>query len=62
MKRLILSSLMSAAVFGCASNKTSAEPGTRIRDTTLTAKVDSTHPDDTLPRIRDTVPDTTRQR
>jgi hypothetical protein len=31
----------------------------RIHDTTLTAG-DTTNPNDTLPRIRDTVPDSTR--
>jgi hypothetical protein len=60
MRQLILAGLVNAAVVGCASNKPTAEPGTRIRDTTLTAKVDTTHPNDTLPHIRDTVPDSTR--
>jgi hypothetical protein len=59
MRRSVLAGLVSAAVVGCASNKGTAEPGTRIRDTTLTAKVDTTHPNDTLPHIRDTVPDST---
>jgi predicted component of type VI protein secretion system len=59
MKRLILAGLVSAIVAGCASNKTSSEPGVRIRDTTLTAK-DTTNPNDTLTHIRDTVPDSTR--
>jgi predicted component of type VI protein secretion system len=43
----------------CASNRASDEPGTRIHDTTLTAK-DTTNPNDTLPHIRDSMPDTTR--
>jgi hypothetical protein len=60
MRRLILASLVNVAVVGCASNRPSAEPGARIRDTTLTAKVDTTHANDTLPHIRDTVPDSTR--
>jgi hypothetical protein len=60
MRQLILAGLVSAAVVGCASNKTTAEPATRIRDTTLTAKLDTTHANDTLPHIRDTVPDSTR--
>jgi hypothetical protein len=50
--------LVSAAAAGCASNKTSDEPGTRIRDTTATAR-DSVNPNDTLPHIRDTIPDST---
>jgi outer membrane murein-binding lipoprotein Lpp len=60
MRRLILAGMVSAAVAGCASNKSSNQPGTRIRDTTLTAKVDTTNPNDTLPHIRDSVPDSTR--
>jgi hypothetical protein len=60
MKRLIVAGLLGAAVAACASNKTSAEPGMRIRDTTLTAKADTTDPNDTLPHIRDSVPDSTR--
>jgi hypothetical protein len=60
MRQLIPAGLVIVAVAGCASNKSTAEPGTRIRDTTLTAKLDSTHPNDTLPHIRDTVPDSTR--
>jgi predicted component of type VI protein secretion system len=43
----------------CASNRASDEPVTRIHDTTLTAK-DTTNPNDTLPHIRDTMPDSTR--
>jgi predicted component of type VI protein secretion system len=60
MRRLILAGLVSAAVAGCASNKGKLdEPNARIRDTTVTA-TDTTNPNDTLPRIRDSVPDSTR--
>jgi predicted component of type VI protein secretion system len=51
---------MLTATAGCASNRSSDEPGTRIRDTTLTAQ-DTTNPNDTLPHIRDSMPDSTRQ-
>jgi predicted component of type VI protein secretion system len=44
---------------GCASNNAADEPGTRIRDTTLTAQ-DTINPNDTLPRVRDSVPDSTQ--
>jgi predicted component of type VI protein secretion system len=59
MRQLILAGLVAATVAGCASNKASNEPGMRVRDTTLTAK-DTTNPNDTLPHIRDSVPDSTR--
>ena len=60
MRRLILAGLVSAGVASCASNKAKLdEPNTRIRDTTMTAK-DTTNPNDTLPHIRDSVPDSTR--
>jgi predicted component of type VI protein secretion system len=58
MRRVLLAALLTAAA-GCASNRSSDEPGTRIRDTTLTAQ-DSTNPNDTLPHIRDSMPDSTR--
>jgi hypothetical protein len=61
MPRVLLFSVLALAVGGCARNKGSEEPGTRIRDTTMTAR-DTTNPNDTLPHIRDTVPDTTRTR
>jgi hypothetical protein len=54
MTRLCLVAFLSA-VAGCASNKAANEPGTRIR-------ADTTNPNDTLPRIRDSVPDSTRAR
>ena len=59
MTRLLLLSVLAFAAPGCARNKGSEEPATRIRDTTLTAK-DTTNPNDTLPHIRDSMPDTTR--
>jgi predicted component of type VI protein secretion system len=59
MRRLLLAAVF-AATAGCASNRASDEPGTRIRDTTLTAQ-DTTNPNDTLPHIRDSMPDSTRQ-
>ena len=58
MRYMILAGLVSAAAVGCATNKTSDETGTRIRDTTATAR-DSVNPNDTLPHIRDTIPDST---
>src|SRR5689334_1207796 len=58
MTRLLLLSVLSLAAASCARNKSSDEPGTRIRDTTMTAK-DTTNPNDTLPHIRDSVPDAT---
>jgi hypothetical protein len=45
-----------ATVLGCSRNRDSETAGARIRDTTLTAR-DTVNPNDTLPRIRDTVPD-----
>jgi predicted component of type VI protein secretion system len=59
MRRLILTGLVSTVVAGCASNKAADEPGARIRDTTMAAQ-DTTNPSDTLPHIRDSVPDSTR--
>ena len=59
MRHMILVGLVSAAAAGCASNKASDEPGTRIRDTTMTAQ-DTTNPTDTLLHIRDSMPDSTR--
>ena len=58
MRRLILVGLLGTA--GCASNKANDEPGTRIRDTTLTPQ-DTTNPNDTLPHIRDSMPDSTQR-
>jgi hypothetical protein len=53
---LLVGALVGA--LGCARNRSSEAAGARIHDTTLTAK-DTTNPNDTLPRIRDTVPDST---
>jgi hypothetical protein len=58
MRRMLLIALL-AAVLGCAKNPNSEAAGARIHDTTLTAR-DTIDPNDTLPRIRDTVPDSTR--
>jgi predicted component of type VI protein secretion system len=59
MRRLILAGVVIMGALGCASNKAANEPGARIRDTTMTAK-DTTNPNDTVPRIRDSAPDSTR--
>jgi|RhiMethySRZTD1v2_1073278.scaffolds.fasta_scaffold418982_3 hypothetical protein len=73
MRHAVLIALLLAAA-GCAKNRESEESGvgaaragdttrmhdsTRIHDTTLTAK-DTTNPNDTLPHIRDSMPDSTR--
>jgi hypothetical protein len=72
MRIAVLITLLLAAA-GCAKNRESEETGasarvgdttrmhdsTRIHDTTLTAK-DTTNPNDTLPHIRDSMPDSTR--
>ena len=52
-----------ALAVGCARNQDDAagapeQESGRIRDTTLTAK-DTLAPADTLPRVRDSVPDST---
>jgi hypothetical protein len=59
MRVLVLAGLIGGMLSGCASNKAGNEPGTRIRDTTMTP-ADTTNPNDTLPHIRDSVPDSTR--
>jgi predicted component of type VI protein secretion system len=58
MRHAIIAGLVSLVVSGCASNKAD-EPGSRIHDTTLTAQ-DTINPNDTLTRIRDSVPDSTQ--
>ena len=59
MRALLLAGLVPVILAGCASNKAADEPGTRVRgDTTITAKIDTTH-GATLPHIGDTVPDST---
>ena len=55
MRRVLLAAMFAAAL-GCARNRTSEAAGARIHDTTLTA-ADTTNPNDTLPRIRDSVAD-----
>ena len=57
MNRLIVVAMI-AALAGCASNKATDEPGTRVRDSSTTAQ-DSVNPSDTATHIRDTVPDST---
>jgi hypothetical protein len=58
MRRMLVVALL-AAVLGCAKNRNSEAAGARMHDTTLTAR-DTLNPTDSLPRIRDTVPDSTR--
>jgi hypothetical protein len=60
MTRVLLLGVLALAAGACARNKGSDEPGTRIRDTTMTAK-DTTNANDTLPHIRDSVPDSTHR-
>jgi hypothetical protein len=48
-----------ATLWACTRNRDAEPAGARIRDTTLTAP-DTVNPADTLPRIRDSVPDSTR--
>jgi hypothetical protein len=55
MTRLLLALLLLAPL-GCASNKNSDTGSARIKDTTTTAQ-DTTDPNDTLPRVRDSVTD-----
>jgi hypothetical protein len=58
MLRPMILIALAAATFGCARNRSSEAAGARIHDTTLTTQ-DTTNPNDTLPRIRDSVPDST---
>lgn len=58
MRGILLIALLAAAS-ACARNRSSEAAGARIHDTMLTAR-DTTSPDDTLSRIRDTVPDSTQ--
>jgi predicted component of type VI protein secretion system len=60
MWRVMLAGALCVAGSACASNKATDEPGTRIRDTTMTAQ-DTTNPNDTLPHIRDSMPDSTQR-
>jgi len=61
MRRLLLAGLVSTLAAGCASNKAADEPSARIRDTTITPR-DTVNPNDTLPHIRDSLPDSTLPR
>jgi hypothetical protein len=54
MNRVLLIAILGLGT-GCASNRKAEEEG-RVRDTTLTP-ADTTSPNDTLPRIRDSVMD-----
>jgi hypothetical protein len=73
MRYAVLLALLVTAAAGCAKNRESEETGasrmndttrmrdsTRIHDTTMTAK-DSMKPSDTMPHIRDSMPDSTRK-
>lgn len=55
MRGLVLTGLVTAVLAGCASNKASDEPGTRIRDSSTTAQ-DTVNPSDTATHILDSVP------
>jgi hypothetical protein len=55
MTRLLLALLLLTPL-GCASNKNADTAGARIHDTTTTAQ-DTTNPNDTLPRVRDSMTD-----
>jgi hypothetical protein len=59
MRSTSLVALLALGIPACASNRGSDEPGARVHDTTLTAR-DTTNPNDTLPHIRDSMPDSTR--
>ena len=59
MKPTLLVALVVAfSASGCAKNRPEDEPGARIHDTTMTSR-DTTNPNDTLPHIQDSVPDST---
>jgi predicted component of type VI protein secretion system len=58
MKSVLVVTAIVVGFTGCASNRNSDAGAARIRDTTLTAR-DTTNPNDTLPRIRDSVTDST---
>lgn len=55
MRYLMLSGLMAVVLGGCASNKTSEQPGTRIRDTTM-SPADTMGPADTARHTPDSLP------
>jgi hypothetical protein len=52
----MLTALLLVSSLGCASNRSGDTAGARIHDTATTAQ-DTTDPNDTLPRVRDTVTD-----
>ena len=54
MRQVLLATIL-AVTAGCASNR-SDEQGARMEDTTLTPR-DTVNPNDTLPRVRDSVVD-----
>ena len=54
MRQVLLATIL-AVTAGCASNRND-EQGARIEDTTLTPR-DTVNPNDTLPRVRDSVMD-----
>jgi hypothetical protein len=56
--RPVLFAVVLMALTSCAGNRNPEAAGARIHDTTLTAR-DTTNPNDTLPRIRDSMPDST---
>jgi hypothetical protein len=58
--RPVLLVVLLAMALGCARNRNSEAAGARIHDTTLTTG-DTVNPSDTLPRVRDTVADSTQQ-
>jgi predicted component of type VI protein secretion system len=58
LRTILVGMLVTASATGCAKNRAADEPDTRIRDTA--AARDTVNPNDTLPHIRDSVPDSTR--
>jgi hypothetical protein len=56
--RWVLVTVLVLTSSACASNRNEDAAGARIRDTTLTAR-DTISPNDTLPRVRDSVRDST---
>jgi predicted component of type VI protein secretion system len=59
LRTLLFGLLVASSTAGCAKNRSADEPDTRLRDTTVTAR-DTVNPNDTLPHIRDSVPDSTQ--
>jgi predicted component of type VI protein secretion system len=54
MRQVLLATIL-AVTAGCASNRND-EPGARIEDTTFRTR-DTVNPNDTLPRVRDSMMD-----